>query len=99
MTTHDVVRHDPADSPDDRYDPGMTVKITVSLPDDLVAQARRAVADERATSVSAYVAEAMRAHGGGESLSAILDDLDAQHGQPSEDVLAWADRQLGLTET
>ena len=75
----------------------MTVKITVSLPDDLVEQARRAVAEGRANSVSAYVAEAMRARGGGEALSAILDDLDAQHGAPSEEQLAWADRQLGLT--
>lgn len=76
----------------------MTVKITVSLPDDLVEQARHAVVEGRATSVSAYVAEALRAHGGGESLSAILDDLDAQHGAPSAELLAWADRQLGPAE-
>lgn len=36
-------------------------RVTVSLPPELVAQARRAVAEGSAESVSAYIAEALRA--------------------------------------
>ena len=43
------------------YDPGMTTKIAVSLPDKLLAEAKAAVASGRAASVSAFVAEAMSA--------------------------------------
>ena len=39
----------------------MTTKIAVTLPDELVESARRAVAEKRAASVSAYVADALRA--------------------------------------
>ena len=41
-----------------QYDSGMTIKIAVSLPDELVAERQGRVASGRAASVSAYVADA-----------------------------------------
>ena len=75
----------------------MTIKIAVSLPDELVAAARRAVHDGRADSVSGFVADAMRRREQEDGLAALLDDLDAEHGQPDAEDYAWADRALGLT--
>jgi Arc/MetJ-type ribon-helix-helix transcriptional regulator len=75
----------------------MTVKIAVSLPDHLVARAKRAVAQGDAESVSAYVATALERQAKAETLTALLDDLDAIHGAPTDEDFAWADRALGLT--
>jgi Arc/MetJ-type ribon-helix-helix transcriptional regulator len=72
----------------------MTVKIAVSLPDELVEQARAAVKSGRAASVSAYVAEALREKGGRRTLDDWLDEQDAEFGPPTEAELAWADRAL-----
>lgn len=80
----------------ERYDPGMTTKIAVSLPDHLVVEAREAVEGGRAPSVSAYVAAAMQAFGRRDSLAALLDDLDAEFGTPDPDTKAWAREALGF---
>ncbi|HSV37383.1 MAG TPA: hypothetical protein VLI04_01365 [Nocardioidaceae bacterium] len=72
----------------------MTRKIAVSLPDQLVDEARAAVASGRADSVSAYVAEAMAEKSGRQSLSLLLDELDAELGAPSAEAKAWARAQL-----
>lgn len=72
----------------------MTKKIAVSLPDDLVAEAHAAVAAGRASSVSAYVAEAMRQIRGQESLDDIVRDWIAESGPPSEEDVAIARRVL-----
>lgn len=50
----------------------MSARITVSLPDDLVASAAAAVAAGRASSVSAYVASAMREKAERESVAEVL---------------------------
>ena len=76
------------------YDFGMTTKIAVSLPDQLVAEARTAVTQGRADSVSGYIARAMAEHGRQESLAALLDDLDSELGPPGKRTEAWADKQL-----
>jgi Arc/MetJ-type ribon-helix-helix transcriptional regulator len=75
----------------------MTVKIGVSLPDEQLAAARRAVEDGRATSVSAYIAEAIAQREQADSLSGLLDDLDRELGTPSAADYEWADKALGLT--
>lgn len=80
-----------------RYDSGMTVKIAVSLPDELVARAKRAVAEGRAASVSAYVAAALARQVREDELSAMLAEMRAEHGAPSADDVAWADRVLDAT--
>lgn len=79
-----------------RYDPGMTTKIAISLPDELVAAARRAVEEGRAASVSAYVATALSRQVREDDLTALLAEMRAEHGSPSADDYAWADRVLGL---
>jgi len=72
----------------------MTKKIAVSLPDELVADAHEAVAAGRASSVSAYVAQAMRQMRDRESVGAIADDFFAEFGPPSEEDVAIARRVL-----
>lgn len=74
----------------------MTQKIAISLPDDLVAAARRSVQSGQAASVSAVVADALRRRQREDGLVALLDDLDNELGPPDDQDLAWADRALGL---
>ena len=64
---------------------GMTVKIVVSLPDDLVAHARDAVRAGRATSVSAYVAAALTDRARLERLELLLDEMLDETGGPLTD--------------
>lgn len=74
----------------------MTTKIAVSLPDELVAAARQAVADGRAASVSAFVAEAIEDRGRYEGLSELLAEMAADGGAPTQADRTWARRALGL---
>jgi Arc/MetJ-type ribon-helix-helix transcriptional regulator len=68
----------------------MTVKITVSLPDNLVAAAKRAVDQGQAASVSAYVAAALEEYREPETLQDFLADMDHELGPVPPEVLAWA---------
>jgi Arc/MetJ-type ribon-helix-helix transcriptional regulator len=94
------------------YDTGMTsvAKITVSLPQEQVRQVRDAVARGEAASVSGYVSVALedalaRSHleleqrdGVGEdSLAELVAELVAEHGEPSAEDYAWADKVLSLS--
>lgn len=83
--------------PEGRYARGMTTKIAVSLPDDLVAAARQAVADGRSPSVSAFVANAIEEHGRYEQLTVLLSEMAAEAGRPTEDDRRWARQTLGLS--
>ena len=58
----------------------MSARVTVSLPDDLVASAAAAVAAGRATSVSAYVASAMREKADRESVAEVLAEWRTEAG-------------------
>jgi len=60
----------------------MTRKIAVSLPDELVEHARRAVTEGRAASVSAYVAAALAERQRTEGLAALLDEMLGETGGP-----------------
>jgi Arc/MetJ-type ribon-helix-helix transcriptional regulator len=74
----------------------MTSKIAVSLPDELVAQARAAVSEGRAPSVSAYVAAAMRQKAKLDDLQALVEELlDASGGPLTDEERATADATLG----
>ena len=75
----------------------MTTKIAVSLPDDLVAAARKAVAEGRAASVSAFVAGAIEKHGRYEQLSVLLSEMAAEAGPPTDVDRMWARQALGLS--
>jgi Arc/MetJ-type ribon-helix-helix transcriptional regulator len=77
--------------------PGMTkTKIAVSLPPELVEQANQAVAEGRATSVSAYVAEALEEKAKLDDLASLLDEMLAESGGPlTAPERKAADRALG----
>lgn len=74
----------------------MTVKIAISLPDEIAESVRRAVEEERAPSVSAYIADALRERARAEGLAALLDEWDRELGPPHPDVVARVERELGL---
>lgn len=78
------------------YSLSMTTKIAVSLPDDLVVVARLAVAEGRATSVSAFVADALEEHGRYADLTSLLAEMAAEAGPPTAEDRAWARQALGL---
>lgn len=71
-----------------------TTKITVSLPADQVAEARRAVADGRASSVSAWVSKALSSQNERQGLRAYLKALIAEYGPPNKGDYRWADDQI-----
>lgn len=66
----------------------------MSVPEELLAQADQAVAEGKTSSVSAYVAAAMRDHGKQGTLRELLDEWKAELGPPSTDDYAWADAEL-----
>jgi len=68
----------------------------VTLPEDQVAAARRAVAEGRAASVSAYVAEALARRDADDDLAEMLAEIYAETGPPSDEDRAWARNVLGL---
>ncbi len=73
-----------------------TTKIAVSLPEQLVAQAQRAVAEHRAKSVSAYVAAALEEKAKLDDLASLLDEMLAETGGPLRArERRQADRALG----
>lgn len=72
----------------------MTAKITVSLPDHLVEQARRAVEEGKAASVSAYVAEALQEKLDREPVGDFFEMFDKKWGPPTEEHYKWAREQL-----
>jgi Arc/MetJ-type ribon-helix-helix transcriptional regulator len=74
----------------------MTTKIAVSLPDDQVAAARRAVAEGRAPSVSAYVARAIADRLDYDDVASLLETMASAGGLPTDDDRRWARQALGL---
>jgi len=89
-----------------RYDSGMTkvAKITISLPPELVEQARAAVGRGDAASVSSYISAALAAVAppadldDGDTLADLVADMIAEDGVPSPEAYAWADKVLGLSD-
>jgi len=74
----------------------MKRKIAVSVPEELVAGAEAAVASGRASSVSAYVSEALGDKARNDRLVEVLDQMDRELGPPGKRAEAWARRVLGL---
>jgi Arc/MetJ-type ribon-helix-helix transcriptional regulator len=80
-------------------------KITISLPWEQVERVREAVARGEAASVSGYISAALAevlARPGFEqdenSLAELVAELIAEHGEPSAEAYAWADKVLSLSE-
>ena len=79
-------------------------KITISLPQEQVEQAREAVERGEAASVSGYISAALATvapvvgDDEEDSLAAFAADLIAEDGEPSSEAYAWADRVLAMSE-
>src|SRR3954452_10215296 len=74
---------------------GMTrVKIAITIPEELLAKVKVAVAEGDAASVSAYISDAVASHSERRGLSAYVDALNVRFGEPSPEAYAWADEQL-----
>lgn len=71
-----------------------TSKLTVSVPDELAAEARQAVRDGRASSVSGYITAAIEHYRQAQTLDEWLDTVDAELGPPSDQAMAWAEATL-----
>ena len=74
----------------------MTAKVAISLPDDVLASAREAVADGRAGSLSAYISSTLAERQDYEDLAELLAEMAAETGGPSDEDRRWARRALGL---
>ena len=74
----------------------MKRKIAVSVPEELVGEAEAAVEAGRASSVSAYVTQAMAEKAGRDRLVEVLDQMDRELGPPTRRDETWAHRVLGL---
>ncbi len=78
------------------YDCGMTTKIAISLPDEVLATARQAVDEGRASSLSGYIAATLAERQDYEDLAALLAEMAAETGGPSDEDRRWARQALGL---
>lgn len=74
----------------------MTTKVTIGLPDQVLATARQAVDEGHASSLSGYIAAALSERHDYEDLAALLAEMVAETGQPSDEDRRWARRALGL---
>jgi Arc/MetJ-type ribon-helix-helix transcriptional regulator len=79
-------------------------KITVSLPVEQVEQVREAVGRGEAASVSGYISAALAealarpiAEKDENALADLVAELIAEHGEPSAEAYAWADKVLSLS--
>ncbi len=64
------------------------------MPAEVLRLARKEVAAGRAKSLSSFVAEAVDEKLRRDELSAILDEMDVEHGKPTKADKAWARRVL-----
>lgn len=73
-----------------------TVKVTVTIPEELAARADEAVAAGKAKSFSAYVSEALAERTDREDLAEIVADWRKETGPATEEEREWARSALGL---
>jgi Arc/MetJ-type ribon-helix-helix transcriptional regulator len=71
-------------------------RVTVSLTRGRLARVKGLVKAGRATSVSAYVDDALAEREERMQLETLLDDMDREFGRPTKEDAAWARRVLGL---
>ena len=73
-------------------------KIAVTVPDELAEEAREAVKQGAASSVSAYVTSALDAYRHRQTLDELLRELDEHFGEVDPDTQAWASSELDRVE-
>jgi hypothetical protein len=71
-----------------------TAKVALTVPVQVLRQARKEVKAGHAKSLSAFVSEAIDEKLRRAELLEILDAMDAEHGQPDRRARAWARRVL-----
>lgn len=71
------------------------VKITITVPEATLKDAKRAVKAQRAKSLSAFASSAIAEKLTRDSLSELLDSMDAEVGPPDAEAVRWAKRALG----
>lgn len=71
-----------------------TTKITVTVPEELVAHIRREVEHGRYASVSAFVTQAVESMRDFEPLDLLIASMIAETGQPDDVAQAWAEQAL-----
>jgi antitoxin ParD1/3/4 len=74
----------------------MTTKLTISVPDELAAEARDAVRAGKAASVSGYIAAAIECYRKAQVLDEFFAEMYAEVGPPSAEDYARARAELGL---
>jgi len=74
----------------------MKARITVTVDEETLRAAEREVANGRARSLSAFVAEAIESQVKRESLKDVMADIRAEIGPPTEEETSWAREVLGL---
>jgi Arc/MetJ-type ribon-helix-helix transcriptional regulator len=72
----------------------MTVKLTISLPDEVAEEVRAAVRNGQAPSVSAYIANAIEWVRDRPTVGQVLDEMEEEFGPIPPEVQAWADEQF-----
>jgi Arc/MetJ-type ribon-helix-helix transcriptional regulator len=72
-----------------------SAKVALSIPAELIEQARAEVATGKAKNLSVFVSEALDQRLRRDELSAILDAMDAEYGPPNKAASAWAKRVVG----
>jgi Arc/MetJ-type ribon-helix-helix transcriptional regulator len=73
-------------------------KIAITLPEEQVAAARRAVAEGRSPSVSAYISQALARRDADEELAETVAEIYAETGEPTAADRMWARQVLGLSQ-
>jgi Arc/MetJ-type ribon-helix-helix transcriptional regulator len=73
-------------------------KIAITLPEEQVAAARRAVAEGRSPSVSAYISQALARRDADEELAETVAEIYAETGAPTAADRMWARQVLGLSQ-
>jgi Arc/MetJ-type ribon-helix-helix transcriptional regulator len=74
----------------------MRRKIAVTVPEHLMKIVEEEVAAGKAASVSAYVSDAIAEYIERDELREVLDQMNRELGEPSEEDVTWARRVLGL---
>jgi Arc/MetJ-type ribon-helix-helix transcriptional regulator len=71
-----------------------TMKITVTVPEELVAHIRREIEQGRYASISAFVTQALESMRDFEPLDLLIASMIAETGQPDEAAQVWVEQAM-----
>jgi hypothetical protein len=73
-------------------------RVTISIPEEVLAKARRAVEEGRAASVSAYFVKLAAAEPDWKDAQLVVEQMIAEIGGVDPETRAWARAELGLDD-